>query len=124
MPKLTVITRKAYGGAYDVMSSKHLRGDANYAWPSAQARGGDLRLRMEAAARRRRRHSEAGPQGQRAFPPPPPILRSPSWVPRGPSRSSSEARTPRRRRCATRSSSPTPCAVSNGRGGETSLHAL
>ena len=36
MPKLTVITRKAYGGAYDVMSSKHLRGDLNYAWPSAE----------------------------------------------------------------------------------------
>jgi propionyl-CoA carboxylase beta chain len=35
-PKLTVITRKAYGGAYDVMSSKHLRGDFNYAWPSAE----------------------------------------------------------------------------------------
>ena len=36
MPKITVITRKAYGGAYDVMSSKHLRGDVNYAWPSAE----------------------------------------------------------------------------------------
>jgi propionyl-CoA carboxylase beta chain len=36
VPKITVITRKAYGGAYDVMSSKHLRGDLNYAWPSAQ----------------------------------------------------------------------------------------
>ena len=36
VPKLTVITRKAYGGAYDVMSSKHLRGDLNYAWPSAE----------------------------------------------------------------------------------------
>ena len=36
MPKLTVITRKAYGGAYDVMSSKHIRGDYNVAWPSAQ----------------------------------------------------------------------------------------
>ncbi|MCW5725287.1 MAG: acyl-CoA carboxylase subunit beta [Maricaulaceae bacterium] len=36
VPKLTVITRKAYGGAYDVMSSKHLRGDVNYAWPTAQ----------------------------------------------------------------------------------------
>ncbi|HMS45060.1 MAG TPA: carboxyl transferase domain-containing protein, partial [Alphaproteobacteria bacterium] len=34
--KLTVITRKAYGGAYDVMSSKHLRGDINYAWPTAE----------------------------------------------------------------------------------------
>ncbi len=33
MPKLTVITRKAYGGAYDVMSSKHIRGDINLAWP-------------------------------------------------------------------------------------------
>ncbi|MCP5150907.1 MAG: acyl-CoA carboxylase subunit beta [Ectothiorhodospiraceae bacterium] len=36
VPKVTVITRKAYGGAYDVMSSKHLRGDANFAWPSAE----------------------------------------------------------------------------------------
>jgi propionyl-CoA carboxylase beta chain len=35
-PKITVITRKAYGGAYDVMSSKHIRGDVNYAWPSAE----------------------------------------------------------------------------------------
>lgn len=36
VPKVTVITRKAYGGAYDVMSSKHIRGDFNYAWPSAE----------------------------------------------------------------------------------------
>jgi propionyl-CoA carboxylase beta chain len=36
VPKVTVITRKAYGGAYDVMSSKHLRGDVSYAWPSAE----------------------------------------------------------------------------------------
>ncbi|XP_053525317.1 propionyl-CoA carboxylase beta chain, mitochondrial isoform X2 [Artibeus jamaicensis] len=36
VPKVTVITRKAYGGAYDVMSSKHLCGDANYAWPTAE----------------------------------------------------------------------------------------
>ena len=36
VPKLTVITRKAYGGAYDVMASKHLRGDVNYAWPTAE----------------------------------------------------------------------------------------
>jgi len=35
-PKITVITRKAYGGAYDVMSSKHLKGDFNYAWPTAE----------------------------------------------------------------------------------------
>lgn len=36
VPKMTVITRKAYGGAYDVMSSKHIRGDVNFAWPSAE----------------------------------------------------------------------------------------
>ncbi|MGO8948860.1 MAG: acyl-CoA carboxylase subunit beta [Ktedonobacterales bacterium] len=36
VPKVTVITRKAYGGAYDVMSSKHIRGDINYAWPTAE----------------------------------------------------------------------------------------
>jgi propionyl-CoA carboxylase beta chain len=36
VPKVTLITRKAYGGAYDVMASKHLRGDVNYAWPTAE----------------------------------------------------------------------------------------
>ncbi|MGO8738039.1 acyl-CoA carboxylase subunit beta, partial [Rhodoblastus sp.] len=36
VPKITLITRKAFGGAYDVMASKHLRGDVNYAWPTAQ----------------------------------------------------------------------------------------
>ena len=36
VPKVTLITRKAYGGAYDVMSSKHIRGDINFAWPSAE----------------------------------------------------------------------------------------
>jgi propionyl-CoA carboxylase beta chain len=36
VPKVTVITRKAYGGAYDVMNSKHVRGDMNYAWPTAE----------------------------------------------------------------------------------------
>ena len=36
VPKVTIITRKAFGGAYDVMASKHLRGDLNYAWPTAQ----------------------------------------------------------------------------------------
>ena len=39
MPKVTVITRKAYGGAYDVMSTKHVRGDVNFAWPTARDRG-------------------------------------------------------------------------------------
>ena len=36
VPKITVITRKAYGGAYNVMSPKHLRGDVNYVWPTAE----------------------------------------------------------------------------------------
>ena len=36
VPKITVITRKAYGGAYDVMNSKHVRGDMNFAWPTAE----------------------------------------------------------------------------------------
>ena len=36
VPKITIIVRKAYGGAYDVMSSKHIRGDVNLAWPSAE----------------------------------------------------------------------------------------
>lgn len=36
VPKITIITRKAYGGAYDVMNSKHIRGDINYAWPTAE----------------------------------------------------------------------------------------
>ena len=36
VPKLTIVTRKAYGGAYDVMSSKHIRGDVNLAWPTAE----------------------------------------------------------------------------------------
>ena len=36
VPKITVVTRKAYGGAYDVMSSKHIRGDLNLAWPTAE----------------------------------------------------------------------------------------
>src|SRR3569623_313341 len=37
VPKITIITRKAYGGAYDVMASKHLRGALTYAWPSAES---------------------------------------------------------------------------------------
>jgi acetyl-CoA carboxylase carboxyltransferase component len=36
VPKITIITRKAYGGAYDVMASKHLRGDMNYVWPTGE----------------------------------------------------------------------------------------
>ena len=47
VPKITVITRKAYGGAYDVMSSKHIRGDVNLAWPTATHRGDGRRGRGE-----------------------------------------------------------------------------
>jgi len=45
VPKLTVITRKAYGGAYDVMSSKHIRADFNFAWPSAEVASWGLTAR-------------------------------------------------------------------------------
>ena len=47
VPKVTVITRKAYGGAYDVMSSKHIRGDVNFAWPTRRDRGDGRRGRGE-----------------------------------------------------------------------------
>ncbi len=58
MPKVTVITRKAYGGAYDVMSSKHLRGDVNFAWPTAEIAvmgpKGAVEIIFRADSRRRR----------------------------------------------------------------------
>src|SRR6185437_8795898 len=56
VPKITVITRKAYGGAYDVMGSKHLGGDNNLAWPTAEFGGmgadggGDILHRRDLAA--------------------------------------------------------------------------
>ena len=59
VPKITVITRKAFGGAYDVMASKHLRGDINYAWPTAQiavmgAKGAvEIIFRQDLATRKR-----------------------------------------------------------------------
>ncbi len=62
VPKITVITRKAYGGAYDVMASKHLRGDLNYAWPTAEiavmgAKGAvEIIFRGKSAGRNRRAH--------------------------------------------------------------------
>ena len=66
VPKMTVITRKAYGGAYDVMSSKHLRGDINYAWPSAEiavmgAKGGREIVRDCARRLEPSRHRDAAP---------------------------------------------------------------
>ena len=66
VPKVTVITRKAYGGAYVVMSSKHLRGDINYAWPTAedcgdgcQGRHRDHPPRRPQATRRKSRQHTA-----------------------------------------------------------------
>ena len=66
VPKVTVITRKAFGGAYDVMASKHLRGDINYAWPTAQiavmgAKGAvEIIYRKEAGDPRKDRRPHAG----------------------------------------------------------------
>ena len=58
VPKLAVITRKAYGGAYDVMSSKHIRADFNFAWPTAEVAvmgpGGRRQHRLPPASSRRR----------------------------------------------------------------------
>ena len=71
VPKLTVVVRKAYGGAYDVMSSKHIRGDYNVAWPSAEmaVMGADgavnILYREEIAQRRRTRLRERRAPGRR-----------------------------------------------------------
>ena len=62
MPKLTVITRKAYGGAYDVMSSKHIRADFNFAWPTAEVAvmgpEGAVNIVFRTRARRGRRRPD------------------------------------------------------------------
>ncbi len=67
VPKLTVITRKAYGGAYDVMSSKHIRGDMNFAWPNAEiavmGAAGAVEHHLQRPDRARRR-----PSGRAAAP--------------------------------------------------------
>ena len=70
VPKLTVITRKAYGGAYDVMSSKHIRGDVNLAWPTAEIavmgpKGAVEILFKDEIARRRRPRRGHGPADRR-----------------------------------------------------------
>ena len=64
VPKLTVITRKAYGGAYDVMSSKHIRGDYNVAWPTAQlaVMGAEGAVQI---IHKRRINSAGDPEGER-----------------------------------------------------------
>jgi acetyl-CoA carboxylase carboxyltransferase component len=60
VPKMTVITRKAYGGAYDVMSSKHIRGDINLAWPSAELAVMGPEGAVEIIFRRELAHSDDG----------------------------------------------------------------
>ena len=61
VPKVTVITRKAYGGAYDVMASKHLRGDVNYAWPTAQIAVMGAKGAVEIIYRAERSGQDRGP---------------------------------------------------------------
>ena len=74
VPKVTVITRKAYGGAYDVMGSKHLGGDVNLAWPTAQiavmgAQGAvNILYRRELAGRRTRPAARRADHGVRGHP--------------------------------------------------------
>jgi propionyl-CoA carboxylase beta chain len=65
VPKLTVITRKAYGGAYDVMSSKHLRGDLNYAWPTPRSRSWAPRGRWRSSSAPRPRTPRRSPPASR-----------------------------------------------------------
>ncbi len=75
VPKVTVITRKAYGGAYDVMASKHIRTDFNYAWPTAEiaVMGPEgavnilYRRELEAAPTRRRRRAEKTAEFRETF---------------------------------------------------------
>ena len=80
VPKVTVITRKAYGGAYDVMSSKHLRGDFNYAWPTAEiavmGAKGAVEILYRVRARRPRAGSRRGPATTRRASPTPSSRRS------------------------------------------------
>ena len=72
VPKITVITRKAYGGAYDVMASKHLRGDLNYAWPTAEiavmGAKGAVEIIFRKDARTPRRSPSAPPNMKSASP--------------------------------------------------------
>ncbi len=81
VPKITLITRKAYGGAYDVMSSKHLRGDINYAWPTARDRGHGLEGRGgDHLPLRDRRPPTPSPPARPSTRPASP---TPSWPPPG-----------------------------------------
>ena len=65
VPKITVITRKAYGGAFDVMSSKNIRGDLNYAWPTAEiaVMGPKQAVEIILSRRHRRSGKACGPRG-------------------------------------------------------------
>ena len=103
VPKLAVITRKAYGGAYDVMSSKHIRGDFNFAWPTAEVAvmgpegAVNIVFRNELGGRERRRQAQRAdrrlPRALRQ-----PVRRRGAWL-RG-RRHRAAADAPRAHRCS------------------------
>ena len=78
VPKITVITRKAYGGAYDVMSSKHLRGDVNFAWPDAEIAVMGAKGAVEIIFARRRAIRRRSPRARPSTRPSSPIPSSPA----------------------------------------------
>jgi propionyl-CoA carboxylase beta chain len=77
VPKVTVITRKAYGGAYDVMSSKHLRGDVNLAWPNAEIAVMGAKGRSRSSSARRRTIPSGSPRARPSTRPSSPTRSSP-----------------------------------------------
>jgi hypothetical protein len=103
VPKVTVITRKAYGGAYDVMSSKHLRGDVNLAWPSRRDRGDGPEGRGgDHLPRRKERPRPSSPSAKPSTRPSSP---TPSWPAPAASSTTSSCRT----RPASASAARWPC---------------
>ena len=85
VPKITVITRKAYGGAYDVMASKHLRGDLNYAWPTAEIAVMGAKGAVEIIFRKDAKDAETSPSA-------PPNMKSASPTPSSPRARASSTR--------------------------------
>ena len=84
MPKVTVITRKAYGGAYDVMSSKHIRGDFNFAYPTAEIAvmgpEGAVNIMFRSRSRRPDGPAETARLAESTARPSPTPTRPPSWA--------------------------------------------
>ena len=116
VPLVTVITRKAYGGAYDVMGSKHLGADINVAWPTAQiavmgAQGAvNILYRKELAPtdRRRRRRGQARRADRRS-------TRTPSPTPTSPPSAATSTRSSPRTRPGSRSSARCGCCGPSAR---------